>query len=143
MLIKLTKMEAAKFGDLIYASVERVLSDYNDPVDKGRLMQALVSGVLEAWVVKYEESAIGIITTSSWGSAISNKVALLVYTIEVFDHRHLTKEFIEDVFDELRKYAKKMGAVSIIGYTKNNSIVNIAKRLGADVDVRTVEIEVY
>lgn len=142
MLIKLKKMEAAKFGDLIYASVKRVLSEYNDPVDQGALMQALVSGNLEAWAIKHDEDAIGLITTSSWVSSVSNKVALLVYSIEVFNHKPLTAEFVENIFNELRDYAKKRGAGSIIGYTKNTSIINFAERVGADTSVRTIEIEV-
>ena len=120
-----------------------------DPSEEmlSNMLQALLAGRLECWFLCSKESKesfgkiIGVFTTTITGDTIAGVRNLLIYTMSG------TNSYIPDCvwkreFETLAKYARSKGCRAIRIMTVNDRIIDVVEKLGGEVVMNVVDLEV-
>ncbi len=107
-----------------------------------RIQEQLLIGALECWACLEDETGVfyGIVTTQIVADEATLTKSLFLFSIT------LTEEHEQSIWQEgyvyLSKYAKSKGCNSIIAYTNQESVVMLARSLGADVEWRLLKFPI-
>lgn len=130
MLTKLLPDQISKLWPIIKYAVEESLPPIvgEHPDKMNRILSAVLRGSLEVWVSyqhpdnKFE----AVVVTQILYDDASNVYNLLIYCL--YGYSTITKESWAEGYETLNKYAKAKNCNSIIAYTNEPHIVNMAKK---------------
>lgn len=136
MMMKLLPDQVAKFWSIIKYGIEQslppVASDHPDKMN--RILTAALSNRIDVWI-SYNRNGSGInlnsvILTKILYDDASDTRSLLLYSL--FGYGTFDRPSWQNGLEMLVKYARSQGCSYVTAYTELPSVVQIAKRLGAD-----------
>ena len=105
------------------------------------ILQAILEDRVAVWAYLSEDEVPmtkAIITTAEYRDPVLHTPSLLIYSFTALES--LTVEQWKDGFETLRQYAVGMGVESIIAYTANKAVIQMAtSRLGASAEYVLLE----
>jgi len=134
MLTKLLPDQVAKFWPIIKYAVEESLPPIvgEHPDKMNRILSAALRGDLDVWASydrEYNKFEAILITQFLYDDA-SNTKNLLLYCL--YGYESINPSSWTDGFEALTKYAKEKKCNSMIAYTANPKVVELAKSYGLD-----------
>ena len=145
MLTKLLPDQVSKFWPIIKYGVEESLPPLvtgENPDRANRILSAALSGKIEVWASYVREKMVrleGIILTQFIYDYASDTKNLLIYAIYGYSSTD-SNTWIEGL-TLLAKYAKETKCNGMIAYSANPSIVENAKKFGANVDYTFISFD--
>lgn len=126
MLVKLSSAMVVKYWDLVAKHIIRSLPDkLHNRLAVFR--KAIVEDRAQVWVFNKDKKIKAIITTAVFHDICFNLKRLNLYTISRVANDPLTPEEYKDGFEILMQFAKDKGCNSIVAYTSNTHVVDVAK----------------
>lgn len=142
MLTKLLPDQISKFWPIIKYAIEESLPPVvgEHPDKMNRILSACLSGKLEVWAsYKRAESKFeAIVITQILYDDASSIYNLLIYCL--YGYSTVSSESWTEGYIALTKYAKSKKCQSIVAYTANPFIVEMAKKYGGDTDYTFISI---
>jgi len=142
MLTKLLPDQISKFWPIIkYAVEESLPPNIGDHPDKmNRILSACLSGKLEVWVSykRPDNKFEAVLVTQFLYDDASNVKNLLLYC--VYGYTVINSNSWTEGFKVMWKYAKANKCQSIIAYSANPNIVELAKQYGGNTDYTFITI---
>jgi len=143
MLTRLLPDQIAKFWPIIKYAVEESLPPIvgEHPDKMNRMLSAMLSGKLEVWASykKPNNKFEAIVVTQFLYDEASNTRNFLLYCLygyEQIDSASWTEGWIA-----LAKYAKAKGCHSIMAYTANAHLIDLAKLYGGNTDYTFISLD--
>ncbi len=146
MLIKLTKDQVANYWPLIKSSFDTV----ELPISKGdknkrdrKLLRGILVGEYECWALTRQHTddrtseLHGFALTGEMDDLAGFNCLTLMYYYRFPDSDFSAKEIV-DCWKTFEEYAKGKGYDSIVAYTDNDGLVNLAKKMGANTEFRFI-----
>lgn len=112
----------------------------NGPMELAKVYESLLSGIMQCWTYVDEDRIIGFVLTTVTTDWCTNARSLLIYA--VFSVDSTKKEYFEDAYDSLRRYAKSQGCKHIAGFTDIPQVKRIVELLGGNTSFTYVKLEV-
>ena len=142
MINKLTPDQVATFWPIIkYAIEESVPPTVGEQPDRmNRLLSSMLSGKLEVWAsyTKPENKFEAIMVTQFLYDEASGTKNLLLYS--VYGYVPIAEKSWAEGFHYLAEYAKANNCSSLIAYSANQGIIDLAKQYGGDVSYTFLSI---
>jgi hypothetical protein len=134
MLTKLIPEQISNFWDVIKYAVEQSLPPIigEQPDKMNRILSSMLCGKLDVWASYKKENFTfeAILVTQFLFDEASGVKNLLLYC--VYGYIYLEPQTWLDGFDCIMKYAKANKCHSIIAYSSNEYVINLAKKFGGD-----------
>jgi hypothetical protein len=130
MLVRLLPQQVNSWWEKLRPVLEKEVGFLNGEATD--LLEAIYKERLIVWLSGREKGAInGFMLTSFAEDGIINRKSLVVYLI----HRlgNVTRDDWMEGIKALKKYAKASGCTKVIGYTKDETVVKLARFLGGKV----------
>jgi len=145
MMIKLTVSDVANYWDVIKYGVEQSLppsSGEITPEKMNTVLASLMYDKAKCWV-SYEgdeskNKINAIVITQEVVDEISETKNLLLYS--VFSHEGIGSKAWDEGFNTLVKYAASRGCESLLAFTDNKGLIDLAEHFGGDVSLRLIKI---
>jgi len=143
MLLKLLPDQVAKYWHDVSLAIERSLPPVvgEHPDKMNRILERLLTGEMQCWAAyrKNEEiQFIGFVVTTVTTDYCSMTRNLLLYCICGFEKTNL--QDWKEGYIALVKYGHAMQCNRIVAYTKQENLINLAKRMGGEVDYRFISV---
>lgn len=146
MLTRLLPEQISNFWDVIKYAIEQSLPPiaHEHPDRINRILISALAGKIDIWVtyttvddsVKLEGVAVTRITYDD----VSDTRSLLLYCI--YGYEPLNKSSWTSGLEILAKYARSKGCSFVVAYTELPYVVEISRRLGADVRYTFISFDV-
>lgn len=104
-----------------------------------RIMTFLMDGSMQLWLA-HEDKPKGIVLTTLSTDKVTFGRALLIYGLYKFEI--VRPELIQSSFETLRIFAKENNCQSITAYTNDKTILNMANKIGANIEWSLIISEV-
>lgn len=112
----------------------------NGPMELAKVYESLLSGIMQCWSYVDGDKVVGFVLTTVTTDWCTSAKSLLVYA--VFSVDTTKKEYFEDAFDTLQRYARSQGCKHITGYTDIPQVIRIVELLGGDTSFTYIKLEV-
>lgn len=112
----------------------------NGPMELAKVYESLLSGVMQCWTYVKDGVVVGFVLTTVTTDWCTNAKSLLIYA--VFSVAETKKEYFEDAFDSLQRYARSQGCKHIVGYTDIPQVKKIVELLGGSTAFTYIKLEV-
>jgi hypothetical protein len=132
-LIKLTQDEILENRMQIEQAIADSLPPITTPEESNRrleIFKALVTGLLQCWVVKEDKEVIIFATFCLDIDPVSREKHLLLYTL--YGVKPVSLQLWTMLFAQLLELTKKFGCKKIIAYSCRERVIQLAKTLGWD-----------
>lgn len=136
MLVKLLSSDIADFWPAIKHSIDKSLppTTYQSPIREANIRRALMAGDMTAWMIYREgESAmqmVGVMIVQTVHDPASEVRSLEIYSLAAIGERSIPAEAYEDGMKALKEEASERGCARICFYTRTESVVEQAKKMG-------------
>jgi len=144
MLTCLLPDQISRFWPIIKYAVEESLPPIvgEHPDKMNRILSAMLSGSLEVWASYKKESNKfeAILVTQFLYDDASDTKNLLLYCLYGYDS--INPDSWTEGFESLFKYAKSKGCHSIMAYSANRHLVELAKKYDGNVDYTFISLEI-
>jgi len=98
------------------------------------ILASLLSDKMQCWILTDDDDQIqAICTTMIMTDDAANNRYLLIYSLYAYDNV-VEHRFWDTGFDELKKYARKRGCISLNAYSNDPAVDKIARRVNANRD---------
>jgi len=138
MLNKLLPEQISKFWPIIKYAIEQSLPPITGehPDKMNRILSSSLCGEIDVWASYVKEGEgvklEGIILTQIIYEHVSFTKNLLIYC--VYGYAETTNDTWILGLGGLAEYAKAKGCSAVIAYSSNSHVIEIAKKLGANID---------
>ena len=134
-MIKFVPEQLMKYWSHVRECIVLALPPYTtiDTDNIIRIQERLLSGSLECWACMNDEKEIlfGVVTTQIVVDEITETKNLLLFSVTMTEEHE--NSAWQEGYEYLSAYAKSKGCSAIIAYTNQESVIMLAKNLGADV----------
>lgn len=104
-----------------------------------RVLESLLEGSLQCWMVLNGEKPVGMLITSIIIEAGTLERNLLIYS---FNSIGISDELLFTGFSELCKVAREAKCVNLQAYTENDRIVELVQQLGGTASVKFLSVPI-
>jgi len=143
MLVKLLPEQISRQWKLIKYSIEEALPpiSYGAEDRYDRILTKLLSGEMHCWVQynKDQSEVKAILTTTFTGDPVLGVRNLLIYSL--FGFSFTKKDYSEGLLT-LYRFARSNNCTRIVGYTENQDLIKLTKRLKGEATYTFVTIPV-
>lgn len=146
MLLKLLPGQITDYWDVVKEAIERALPPIigEGPNKMHNILEDLITGEVQCWAAFRPKpegpEMVAIVLTTVVGDRRTETRSLLLYAICSFKKTQ-GSDWIEG-FDALGKYAKKMNCVRFIAYTKEDNLIELAKKFGGNTDYHFITVPI-
>lgn len=112
-----------------------------DEENLGNILQALLAGRMQAFVITKDKNIVGSLTTNLLIDTLSGTRNLFIYSLYTAVPSQ-DSEIWALGLEVLRKKAKELDCFKIMSYTSNERIIQMVDRIGGSTTMRVVELEV-
>jgi len=135
--------QVSEHWEVIKYAIEESLPpiSLNSPHTLNNVLIKLMSGEMVCWMAyDSDKKVIGFAVTTIVEDSNSETKSLLLYTIYAYEN---TKgiDWIEG-YEALSKYALSRGCINMVGYTRNEKLINIAEKFDSDSTYRFVSFPI-
>jgi len=141
MLVKLEAIQINEYWSVLFEMIKKGLPIHLQySINSNDLLTSLISGAMQCWVIMEGEKVHAVGTTAATKDPHTGQKSLLIYSAA--GTHFVTDEMWVSAFTVLHDYAKSCGCSSIFAYTSVSRLINIASKLGFDVDTHVISTEV-
>jgi len=146
ILSKLTPDQISRFWDIIGYAIEQSVPpfSYEHPDRMNRLLVAALCGKIDVWAgYTREDDRVRfncVCVTQFLYDEPTDTRSLLIYALYGYSVTYFPEW--KQMMHTLTKYARAKGCKRIIAYSKVSSVIDLAKKLGADTDYTFISFDV-
>lgn len=141
MIIRLTTIQVSNHWDAIKDMIVRAIPDIPGQLENrdNNILRSLLTAESVCWVgykkvAEKQNDIMGMMITRIIFDDLTGIRSLLIYCLAGWDT--MGRGFYKEGFDSLRKYGKEANCHRIIFYSDEQIVMNIAKELGFNIDIR-------
>ena len=133
MMRMLTSEQVSTYWDDIKAHLIYALPPHlgNSEDSLSRILEGLLVGTCQAWVLIHEKEVYGMATTTYAIEAATMTKNLMIFSLSAY--QVVSDELWEIAFNEIKGFAQKQECEKLIAYTSVPRILQLAGKLGADI----------
>lgn len=147
MLIQMLPDQVSKSWPVLRNVIEKALPPLasNEEDRMAKILEQLLTGEMICWASfrnsdVLQTEMIALVLTTLANDYCTGAKNLLIYAVSSFE-KTIGSDWVEG-YQALAKFAKKLNCQGIIGYSKDEKVLNIAEKFGSDISFRLISVPI-